>query len=217
MSNCSLWHITNTSLLRELSSLYYLRFSCELLLSAEGQYTLGGKYCFWDGLGSPLIKCLVCFRRLVGLESILFPRFKRIVIMQSRWKLFGMPELLDNLVRFIHSNKISNPFIPFNEDQGRPMVKRWLEMSCFYLLLQGWNNGVDHLFNNLEMSKSKTQKSLFHKSKSSERITHPYPWTEKHLLELYPNPCIIPNAPCTFTVTLNYKNNALRVRLPVGI
>ena len=102
MSNCSLWHITNTSLLRELSSLYYLRFSCELLMSAEGEYTLGGKYCSWNGLGSPLIKCLVCFRSLVSLESALFPRFKGIVIVQSGRKLFGMSELPDNLVRFIH-------------------------------------------------------------------------------------------------------------------
>ena len=132
MSNCSLWLITNTFLLRELSSLYFLRFSCELLMSAEGEYTLGGKYCFWDGLGSPLIKCLVCFRSLVSLESVLFPRFKGIVIVQSGRKLFGMSELLDNLVRFIHSNKISNPSLPIYKDQVRPMAKRWLEMSCFY-------------------------------------------------------------------------------------
>lgn len=73
------------------------------------------------------------------------------------------------------------------------------------------------MFNNLEMSKSKTQKSLFHKSKSSERASHAYPWTEKHFLELYPAPPAINPSPCTFAVTLNYKSAALRVRLPVGI
>jgi hypothetical protein len=88
------------------------------------------------------------------------------------------------------------------------------------LFATSWWMGVkwsDGLFNNLEMSKSKTQKSLFHKSKSSEGIAHSYPWTEKHFLELYPTLPTIPNAPCTFTVTLNYKNNSLKVRLPVGI
>ncbi len=73
------------------------------------------------------------------------------------------------------------------------------------------------VFNNLEMSKSKTQKSLFHKSKSSERTSHAYPWNEKHFQELYPNPPAIPPSPCTFTVTLTYKSTPLRVRLPVGI
>jgi hypothetical protein len=73
------------------------------------------------------------------------------------------------------------------------------------------------MFNNLEMSKSKTQKSLFHKSKSSERNSHGYPWSEKHFQELYPTPPVIAPSPCSFAVTLNYKSTPLRVRLPVGI
>lgn len=73
------------------------------------------------------------------------------------------------------------------------------------------------MFNNLEMSKSKTQKSLFHKSKSSERSSHAYPWTEKHFLELYPSPPCIAPSPASFTVTLHYQSAALKVRLPVGI
>lgn len=67
------------------------------------------------------------------------------------------------------------------------------------------------------MSKSKSQKSLFHKSKSSESTSQGYPWSEKQFLELYPTPPSIPPAPVSFTVTLLYKSVSLKVRLPVGI
>lgn len=69
----------------------------------------------------------------------------------------------------------------------------------------------------LEMSKQKTQKSLFHHTKSSGRGSHSYPWGEKQFSELYPLAPILPASPAYFNVIINYQSAQIKVRLPQGI
>lgn len=107
LGHCTLlWHSSWCLLTRRVISYYFLRIFRVFLLFGRREGSFGGVDCSRDGLGSPLIKCLVCPGNLLCLEGVFFPGLNRIGIMQARRQMFGMRQDQPNIDRSIHSNKI---------------------------------------------------------------------------------------------------------------
>jgi hypothetical protein len=69
--------------------------------------SLGEIGCPWNGLGSALIKCLICPRDLLCLKGVLFPGLHCIGIMQASGNVSRVGQYQRDVDRVIHSIKFT--------------------------------------------------------------------------------------------------------------